>query len=260
MKITAAIITFNENKNIAAAIDSVRWADEVLVVDSESTDDTREIAESLGARVIVNKWPGFSAQKQLAADSASNDWIFSLDADERVTERLRSEIDAIKAVQSNADGYRVPRLPIYMGREIRHGGWYPDRQLRFFDRRKGRWKDVVVHESVAMEKDAVVGELEGELLHYSVAGPAEHNRMIAQRYAPLAAQQMFKDGRRSSPLKAVASGWLAFISAYIIKAGFLDGFPGFCIAYLSAHHTLLKHLLLCELQKGSGESSADYNH
>jgi glycosyltransferase involved in cell wall biosynthesis len=248
VKISAVIITFNEEKNIEAAIRSVDWADEVLLVDSESTDRTRDIAESLGARVIVNAWPGFSAQKQFAVDQAGNDWIFSLDADERVSDTLKNEILALTESDVIADGYRIPRLSYYMGKAIRHGGWYPDSQLRLFDRRKGRWKDVIVHESVAMADGARVDQLDSDIIHYSVENAQHHAKMISERYAPLAARQMFETGRTTSPVKIAFAGFIAFIQTYFLKLGFLDGFPGFCIAYFAAHHAFMKHLMLWEMQ------------
>src|SRR5215213_8433194 len=156
VKISAVFITFNEEKNIRQAIESVVWADEILIVDSESGDRTREIAESLGAKVIVRKWLGFARQKQFAVDNAANDWIFSLDADERVSDELREEILRLKNSSPAADGYKIPRLSFYMNRPIRHGGWYPDWQTRFFNRRKGVWKDVLIHESVEMSEGARV--------------------------------------------------------------------------------------------------------
>lgn len=249
MKISAVIITFNEEKNIEDAIRSVSWADEVLVVDSESTDRTRELAESAGARVLINPWPGFSLQKQFAADHAASDWIFSLDADERVSEVLQAEIGMIRDNGVSAEGYKVPRLSYYMSRAIKHGGWYPDLQLRLFDRRKGQWNGAVIHETVQMEPGARVGKLSGDILHYSVESAEHHNRMIAERYAPLGAQRMYETGRRTTHLKAVFAAWFAFIRAYLLKAGFLDGFAGFCIAYFSAHHAFMKHLMLIELQR-----------
>lgn len=252
MNISAVIITKDEEKNIAEAVASVSWADEILVVDSGSTDRTREIAEGSGARVIEREWPGFSAQKQFAADSAANDWVLSLDADERVSDGLRDEILALKKAATEgppADGYRVPRLSFYMGRPVRHGGWYPDWQLRLFDRTKGRWKDVLVHESVEMAPGAGIEKLEHDILHYSVENAAHHHRMIGERYAPLAAEQMFEQGRRTSPFKIAAAGPSAFFQTYFLKAGFLDGFPGFCIARFAAHHAFLKHLLLWEKQR-----------
>ena len=247
MKISAVIITLNEAINIADAIRSVEWADEIIVVDSESADETREIAASLGATVIVNKWPGFSAQKQFAADQASNDWVFSLDADERVSDDLKAEILDIKNGGATSDGYKIARLSYYMGRPIRHGGWYPDRQLRLFDRRKGKWNGAVIHESVQMDPDAAIASLRSDILHRTVDNAADHQRMITERYAPLGAQKMLDEGRRTSPLRAVFASWFTFIRSYFLKLGFLDGFPGFCIAYFAAHNTFLKHLLLIEI-------------
>ena len=251
MKISAVIIALNEEENIADAIKSVAWADEVLVVDSESTDETRAIAESLKAKVVTKKWEGFSKQKQFAVDNAAHDWIFSLDADERVSDRLKEEILKLKNQLENslASGYKIPRLTFYMNRWIRHGGWYPDWQLRFFDRRKGKWKDVLIHESVEMQENARVEKLSGDILHYSIPDAAYHNQMIANRYAPLAAEQMFGCGRRTSPFKIFTAGIIAFLQTYILKLGFLDGLPGFCIARFAAHHAFLKHLLLWEIQE-----------
>ena len=249
MKISAVIITFNEQKNIAEAIESVSWADEIIVVDSESSDGTRDIAEASGAKVVTRSWEGFSKQKQFAVDQAENDWVFSLDADERVSAELREEILAIKSNNASADGYRIPRLSIYMGRPIRHGGWYPDWQLRLFDRTKGRWKDVLIHESFAMDEGSKIVRLTGDILHYSSENAAHHHRMIGERYAPLAARQMFDNGGRTSLLKIAFAGPSAFIRTYFLKGGFLDGLPGFVIAKFAAHHAFLKHLLLWELQK-----------
>lgn len=249
MKISACIITFNEENKIREAIQSVDWADEILIVDSESTDQTRQIAESLGARVVIQKWLGFSAQKQFAADNAAFDWIFSLDADERISEKLKVKLLELKNEETpRADGFRVPRLSFYMNRPIRHGGWYPDWQMRFFNRRKGKWKDVLVHESFEVENGAKVESLSGDILHYSWESAAHHERMIGERYAPLAAEQNFRRGKRTSPLKIASAAPIAFLQSYILKAGFLDGFAGFCIARFAAHHAFLKHLLLWEKQ------------
>jgi len=251
VKISATIITFNEEHNIAEAIKSVAWADEVVVVDSLSTDATCRIAEELGARVIRREWPGFAEQKHFAAASATNDWIFSLDADERATSELAAEIVARRDSGQIADfdGYTVPRLSIYMGRPIRHGGWYPDRQLRLFNRVKGRWHPRIIHESVRMHDDARVAALRGNILHFSVSGPGEHALMIAQRYAPLSARQMLAEGRRTNTIKVIASGLGGFFRSYLLKAGFLDGFPGLCIAAFAGYNAFLKHLILYELQR-----------
>ena len=249
MKITATIITFNEESNIADAIRSVSWADEIVVVDSESTDRTRQIAGEMGAKVLVNSWPGFSAQKQFAVDRASHDWIFSLDADERVSDELAAEIKELRRAGTSTDGYRIPRLSFYGNRPVRHGGWYPDHQLRLFDRRKAKWNGAVIHESVEMSAGATVEKLTGDILHYTIGGPDEHERMINERYAPLGAQKMYDDGRTTSRSKAAASSAFAFVRAYFLKLGFLDGVPGYHIAYFAARHAYLKHMLLMSIRR-----------
>ena len=251
MKISATIITFNEESNIKGACESVSWADEIVVVDSNSTDATREIAAAYGARVITNEWPGFGAQKQFAVDQAQNDWIFSLDADERVSDQLRQSIEVLKnhAQANDADGYTIARRTFYQQRWIRGGGWYPDRQLRLFNRMKGHWKQRHIHESVEMDPGARVGELGGDILHYTSPDAAHHHRMIGERYAPLAAQQMFEEGRRTSVLGVALAAPAAFVRSWILKGGFRDGFAGFTIASFAAHHAFLKNLMLWEKQR-----------
>src|SRR5215471_7256987 len=180
MLISAVIITFNEQENIRPACESVAWADEIVVVDSESTDATRDLANDCGARVIVNKWPGFAAQKQFATDAANHEWVFSLDADERVSLELRDAIEQCKSKEESslADGYRIARRTFYMNRWIRGGGWYPDYQLRLFNRNKGSWGDRLIHESFQMLGSARIGTLAGDLLHYTVRNAAHHEQMI----------------------------------------------------------------------------------
>jgi glycosyltransferase involved in cell wall biosynthesis len=258
LKISATIITFNEADNVRAACESVAWADEILVVDSRSADATREIAAGCGARVVERDWPGFAAQKQYAAESATHDWVFSLDADERVSEGLRASILALRDADESrlADGYRVARRSFYMGRWIKGGGWYPDYQLRFYDRRRGRWEGAHVHESVKMSAGARAGTLGGDLLHFSVRDAAHHHRMIGERYAPLAARQMFEAGRRTTPLRIATAGPAAFTRSLILKGGFRDGLAGLAIARFAAHHAFLKHLMLWEMQNGRQPSDA----
>ena len=250
MKISATIITFNEEENIREACEAVAWADEIVVVDSQSTDHTAQIACQSGARVISREWPGFAAQKQFATDAASHDWVFSLDADERVSEQLRTSIDALKTKPSDqlADGYLISRRSFYQGRWISGGGWYPDRQLRLFKKSRGRWEGKHIHESVKI-KDGRLETLPGDLFHYSVRDAAYHHRMIGERYAPLAARQMFEAGLRTSPLRIATAAPLAFLRSYILKAGFRDGLAGLSIASFAAHHAFLKHLMLSEMQK-----------
>lgn len=250
MKITATIITYNEAENIRAACESVTWANEIVVVDSESTDATREIAAECGARVVTRAWPGFAAQKQFAAEAATHEWIFSLDADERVSEELRASIEDLLYTSETklADGYRIPRRSFYMGRWIRGGGWYPDYQLRFYRRSKGRWEGAYIHETVKMKRDARVEKLRGDILHYTGGHASLHHRMIGERYAPLSARQMYESGRRTSPLRIAAAAPAAFIRSYILKGGFRDGLAGLSIAGFAAHHDFLKHMLLWEMQ------------
>jgi len=251
MKISAVIITFNEAENIRAACESVTWADEIVVVDSESTDATPKIAAECGARVIGNQWPGFAAQKQFATDAASNDWIFSLDADERVSPELRRTIERLKSKDESslADGYRIARRTFYMNRWIRGGGWYPDHQLRLFKRHQGSWGNRLIHESFQLRRGARVETLTGDLLHYTVRDAAHHEDMIKQRYAPLGARQMYRDGKRTSGISMAVAGPSAFVRSYILKGGFRDGAAGLAIAKFAAQHARLKHKLLRELQE-----------
>ena len=251
MKISATIITCNEEENIREACESLAWADEIIVVDSGSTDKTLEIAETQGARVIKREWTGFSDQKQFAAEQTVHDWIFSLDADERVSEELKASISDLRKISDNelADAYRVARRSYYQGRWIRGGGWYPDWQLRLYKKARGHWGPRLIHESVKMDTGARVGKLSGDILHNTGKDSAYHHHMIGERYAPLAAQQMLEDGRRTTPLKIAAAAPTAFVSSYILKGGFRDGLAGLTIASFAAHHAFLKHLMLWEKQQ-----------
>jgi glycosyltransferase involved in cell wall biosynthesis len=259
MQISATIITLNEESNIKAACESVAWADEIVVIDSNSTDATRELAAASGARVIANAWPGFGAQKQFAVEQAKHEWIFSLDADERVSDELKRSIEELRKKPEGelADGYEIARRTYYQQRWIRGGGWYPDRQLRLFKKSRGRWKERHVHESVAMNPGARVEKLNGDLLHYTSTDAAHHHRMIGERYAPLAARQMFEEGRRTSMLGVAAAGPAAFIRSLILKGGLRDGFAGFTIASFAAHHAFLKHLMLWEKQQNPSTDFTD---
>jgi glycosyltransferase involved in cell wall biosynthesis len=251
MKISATLITFNEETNIREACESLSWADEIIVVDSESTDQTRAIASACGARVITRPWSGFGAQKQFAVEQIANDWIFSLDADERVSPELKDSIVKLENAHGDelADGYRIARRSFYQGRWIKGGGWYPDWQLRLFRKSRGHWKPRQIHESVTMDSGARVETLAGDILHYSVKDSAHHHRMIGERYAPLAAQQMFEAGRRTSAMTIASAAPGAFLQSFVLKGGFRDGLAGLTIASFAAHHAFLKHMLLWEKQK-----------
>ena len=202
LKISATIITFNEAENIRASCESVAWADEIVVVDSESTDATREIATECGARVITRPWPGFAEQKQFAAEAATHRWIFSLDADERVSEELRTSIEKLRNTDDAdlADGYLIARRAFYMGQWIRGGGWYPDRQLRLYRKARGRWVGPYIHEAVKLDEGGRLETLNGDILHYTVNDAATHHRLIGERYAPLAARKLMLQGQAVSIL------------------------------------------------------------
>lgn len=249
VKISAVIITLNEEQNIARAVRSVAWADEIVVVDSGSTDATREIASELGARVIEQEWLGFGRQKQFAVDAAANDLIFSLDADEEVSEALSAEIRQLVGSESVSDGYRGPRLAVYLGRKIRHGGWYPDLQMRLFDRRKGRWSDDLIHESFKLEEGASSGQLRNDILHFTCNDISEHARMIQERYAPLSARSMYEKGKRTSALKLITAPVFSFFRDYVLRAGFLDGTQGIIIAGFGAYNVFLKNALLWQMHR-----------
>ncbi len=248
MKLTATVITHNESRNIAAALDSVSWADEIVVVDSGSTDDTVEIAKRLATRVEVRDWPGYGAQKNYAASLASNDWILSLDADERVTPALAQEIRGVLSGGAAHPGYRVPRIAFYLGRWIRGTDWYPDSQLRLYDRRAGRWDERRVHESIALT--GTVGMLQHELQHYPYRSISHHLATI-DRYTTLAAEEWHAAGRRVNVAEILVHTELAFARNYVLKAGFMDGSAGLIVSTLNAYYVFLKFAKLWEMEKNS---------
>jgi len=247
-KVSVTIITKNEAADIAAALDSVAWADERIVVDSRSTDETVAIAGRHGARVVSREWPGYAAQKNHAASLAKNDWILSIDADERVSPELAAEITTTLAQEPAARGYRMPRVTFHLGRWIRTTDWYPDTQLRLYDRRAAAWTGRYVHEGVRVRGS--VGRLRHELQHYAYRDVAEHMETI-ERYTTLAAKQMFEDGRRAGFLHIAVHPRLAFLRNYILKRGVLDGTPGLIISRMNAHYVFLKFAKLWELERCS---------
>jgi glycosyltransferase involved in cell wall biosynthesis len=243
-RVSVTIITLNEAANIGAALESVKWADEIVVVDAESTDETVTIARRYTDRVIVRAWPGYVAQKNYAAEQASHDWIFSLDADERVTPALASEIRGLLQQEPTAPGHRVPRVTFHLGRWIRSTDWYPDYQLRLYDRRRGRWTGRYVHESVKV--DGAPGHLTHDLEHYAYRDLSHHMQSM-DRYTSLAARQMFEDGRRAGWLEVMIHPRLAFFRNYILRGGFRDGMPGLIVSAMNAHYVGLKFSKLWEL-------------
>jgi glycosyltransferase involved in cell wall biosynthesis len=236
-KVTATLITLNEAANVGAALASVAWADEVIVVDAESRDETAAIARAAGARVEIRPWDGYSAQKNYAASLAAHDWILSLDADERVTPSLAAEIKALLSTEPPRRGYRIPRLSHYLGRWIRGTDWYPDYQLRLYDRRAGRWNGRRVHESVAL--DGGPGVLKSDLQHFPYRDISDHLATI-DRYTTLAADQMRADGSVPSLAAVAMHPPLAFLRNYLLRGGFRNGGAGLTVSVLNSYYVFLK--------------------
>jgi hypothetical protein len=243
--VSAVFITHDEEDRLPEALASVAFCDEIVVVDSGSSDGTRRIAEAAGARVIVNApWPGFLAQRNFAVDAASHAWVLVVDADERVTPALREELLALRAAGFSQAGYRLPRVTFYLGRWIRGTDWYPDLQLRLFDRRRGRWQGSLIHESVRVQGS--VGRLRNELQHFSHRNVSHHVQRI-DRYTTLWAQQALAEGRSSGALRAVGASLWAFFRNYVLKRGFVLGGVGLTVSSLNAYYTFLKLAKLQEL-------------
>ncbi len=247
MKLTVTVITFNEAEHIAAALDSVAWADEIIVVDSGSTDGTVDVARAKATRVIVREWPGYSAQKNFAADQASNDWVLSMDADERVTPALATEIRALVASGPGARGYKVRRVTHYLGQWIRSTDWFPDYQLRLYDRRAGRWNGLRIHESFLLAEGAPA-ELHGELEHYAYRDIAHHLHKI-NLYTTLIAEQWHEEGRRASAIQVLVHPLLAFLRNYVMRAGVKQGTAGLIISVLNSYYVFLKFAKLWERRR-----------
>jgi hypothetical protein len=238
MTISATIITFNEERNIARAIESLRCCEEILVVDSGSVDRTIEIAEKHGARVVEEPWRGYAAQKNLATQLAKHEWILSIDADEALTETLEAEIWQLKKKGPQFDAYTMPRRAQYLGRWIEYSGWYPDRKVRLFHRDKAEWVGDFVHESVHVT--GRVGHLEGNLLHFTCSSLSEHLKTM-DAYTTLAAQQMVSQGRKVSIGEILIDPLWTFWKTYLFQQGFRDGFEGLAIAYMAAFYTFMKY-------------------
>jgi hypothetical protein len=238
--LSVIIITKNEAVNIRACIESVAWADEIIVVDSGSSDATVEICRELGAQVYVHDWPGFGMQKNRALGYATKDWVFSIDADERVTSELRAEIQsALQGAQ--AVGYEIPRLSSFCGRYMHHSGWYPDYVLRLFRRSSGKFLDDLVHERVIV--NGPIAKLQQSLLHESFR---DLEQLLAKinHYSTASAQMLHRKNRTASLKKAVGHALWAFFRSYFLRAGFLDGREGFMLAVSTAEGTYYRYLKL----------------
>lgn len=238
MKISATIITLNEEDNIARAIESLRCCDEVVVVDSGSQDRTMEIAAKLGARIVESPWRGYAGQKNFAAEKASYDWILSIDGDEALSEALEGEIWQIKKSGPKFDAYTMPRMAQYLGRWILHSGWYPDRKVRLYDRRRAQWAGDFVHESVNVSGS--IGHLDYNLLHFTCDSISSHLKRM-ERYTTLAAQDLVARGKKVTLADLLLDPPWTFLKTYVFQAGFLDGIEGLTIAYMAAFYNFVKY-------------------
>lgn len=245
MSLSVIVITKNEAHSIEKCLESVSWADEIIVLDSGSTDDTVKICESYGVKVGITDWPGFGMQKNRALDLSTGDWVLSLDADEIVTPELKEEI--LSAVsREEADAYSFPRSSSYCGRFMRHGGWWPDRVVRLFRRGQARFSEDLVHEKLIVEGN--VSALSSPLIHVAFSDLEEVLEKI-DRYSTAGALMMAKKNKSSSLPKAVLHGLWSFFRTYFLKAGFLDGREGFMLAVSNAEGTYYRYLKRMLMEK-----------
>jgi glycosyltransferase involved in cell wall biosynthesis len=248
-KLSVCIITCNEASNIRDCLASVAWADEIVVVDGGSTDETVRICREFTDRVFELDWPGHVAQKNRAVDRAANDWVLSIDADERVSTRLRAEIEAVMRGEPAHAGYTMPRLTWYCGRWMRHGTWYPDRKLRLFSRAAGRFSGLDPHDRV--EVRGSVGRLASDLLHYSYRDVAHHLE-VTNRYTTIMAGLKAEAGVCCPLLRMIAHPPFTFLKGYVLRLGFLDGTPGLVAAVLGSVYEFLKYAKVWEAQRAAG--------
>ena len=245
-KVSAVIIVYNEEKNLRECLKTVQWADEIVVVDSHSQDRTVEIARGFTKKIFQKEYKGHIDKKRFAVSKATHDWVFSIDADERVTPELKEGIrEVLTQGAVEAVGYDMPRMTRHLERWILHGEWYPDRVTRLFRRSRMRYEGTEPHDRVILEGKR--GHLHGLLLHYNYRDFA-HQIQTVQTYSDVAAKALFAEGRRAGFRNIVLRPPFKFFKCYILKRGFLDGWPGFIIAATSAFYVLAKYVKLYEMQ------------
>lgn len=240
-RLSAALIVRNESRNLRECLETLRWVDEIVVVDSGSDDDTIAIAHEYTDKVYVESdWQGFGMQRQRAQARTTGDWLLVVDADERVTTELRSEIEEVVARNEVGTAYAIPRLSFCFGRFIRHGGWYPDYVVRLYPRESGGCNAAPVHEKVELVPGVEVRRLSGDLLHYTY-NDLEHYLVKSAAYAAAWSAMRYRAGQRATLLQGIWHGIGCFVRMYLLRAGFLDGRAGLLLALLSAHSTFLKY-------------------
>jgi glycosyltransferase involved in cell wall biosynthesis len=246
MRLSVSIICFNEEQNLRRCLESVSWADEIVVVDSFSQDRTLEIAKEYTGRVFERGWTGYRDQKNFALSKCNGEWILSLDADEEVPDALREEVQEEIRRSRKKEGYRIPRRSYYQGRWINHSGFYPDRQLRLFKRGLGAWVGGRVHERV--EVQGRVGHLKNDLLHYPYGGTISGMLGKVDAFSSLTAEDMYDRGKRYHLRQLIVRPVTKFMEVYVLKLGFLDGLPGFIIASMSSITMFVRYSKLRELE------------
>lgn len=246
MKISATIIVRNEEHNIADVCETVSWADEILIVDSDSTDKTVDIARKYTDKIFNREWNGYKDKHEYADAQTSGDWIFWIDADERVTPELRASIERLRNLTDDqlADGYKIARKTEYLDRWIMHSGWYPDYQMRLYRKEKSYWDGVAPHQTARV--DGRIEKLEGEFLHYTKRDLSEYHR-VTDSYASLAAEHMAGNGKTIGAFGILSNAIAAFLRTYFLKQGFRDGVPGMIIAGFTAYGVFLKYAKLWEI-------------
>ena len=250
-KVSALVIAYNDEMNMRACLESVAWADELVVVDSHSTDATEKICREFTDRVYQHEFKGFGRLRNEALAHVTHDWVFSLDTDERATREIRNEICALLARGPDADAYFVPRKNCFLGRWIRYGGWYPDyRQPQLFRKDRMRYREDLVHEG--FELDGRVGYLKEHVLQYPFRD-VDHYLAKMERYSDLMARRMVEQGRRFHTHQLVAHPCFTFFKMYVARAGCLDGMPGLILAGLYAYYTFIKYAMFWELTKLKGD-------
>lgn len=257
--ISVTLITLNEEKHIARALESVKWADEAVVVDCGSNDRTCEIAQSLGAKVFQNPWKGYGQQKNFAQQKAQHDWVLNIDADEWVSDELALEIQTVlrsagRSPHSTPQAFEIPRLSHYLGRWIKKGGWYPNSLVRLAHRGNARWTEPAVHEALVVQGQ--VGSLRSPLLHTPFES-LEDQIQANLRYSREGYRQLRSRGKSGSLPLLILKPLSKFIETFVIKRGFLDGIPGFIISVNAAHSVFLKYAYFFEPE---GKSDEDFSH